>query len=247
VLDAASLAAGHMGFARRVIDVLRIVLFRYWINTYSGGGSVVALGGALLVGGLPRLIRTNRMRDSLLMAIGLCVLVLSRPYEGLLLCLPAGFVLTRWIFSGPTRPTARLVFRSRALPLAPIVAVVAWLDYYDYCAFGNPATLPYSVDRTIYAAAPYWIWQSPLPEQPPYRQKALRDFYVGVGVGVELSYARRLHTVSGLLSETLLAKPLSHVSTRTPETTTATQTTRNRIWRSARTTSEQNELALKQT
>ena len=186
-----------------VIAVLRIGLFSYWINTYSGGGSVAALGGALLLGGLPRFIRTNRMRDSLLMAVGLCVLALSRPYEGLLLCLPLGFVLMRWIFSGPRRPTARLIFRSGALPLALIVAVVAWLGYYDYRAFGNPSTLPYSVDRTIYAAAPYWIWQSPRPA-PPYRHKALRDFYVGV----ELTYARRLHTVSGFLSETLLAKPL---------------------------------------
>jgi hypothetical protein len=186
-----------------VIAVLRIGLFSYWINTYSGGGSVAALGGALLLGGLPRFIRTNRMRDSLLMAVGLCVLALSRPYEGLLLCLPVGFVLMRWIFSGPSRPTARLIFRCGALPLALIVAVVAWLGYYDYRAFGNPTTLPYSVDRTTYAAAPYWIWQSPRPE-PPYRHKALRDFYVGV----ELSYARRLHTVSGFLSETLLAKPL---------------------------------------
>ena len=186
-----------------VIAVLRIGLFSYWINTYSGGGSVAALGGASLLGGLPRFIRTNRMRDSFLMAVGLCVLALSRPYKGLLLCLPVGLVLMRWIFSGPRRPTARLIFRSGALPLALIVAVVAWLGYYNYRAFGNRATLPYSVDRTTYAAAPYWIWQSPRPE-PPYRHKSLRDFYVGV----ELSYARWLHTVSGFLSETLLAKPL---------------------------------------
>jgi hypothetical protein len=99
-----------------VITVLRIGLFSYWINTYSGGGSVAALGGALLLGGLPRFIRPNRMRDSLLIAVGLCVLALSRPYEGLLLCLPAGFVLMRWIFSRPRRPTARLILRSAALP-----------------------------------------------------------------------------------------------------------------------------------
>ena len=64
---------------------------------------MAALGGALQLGALPRFIRTDRMRDSLLMAVGLCVLALSRPYEGLLLCLPVGFVLMRWIFSGPRR------------------------------------------------------------------------------------------------------------------------------------------------
>jgi hypothetical protein len=186
-----------------VLAVLRIGLFSYWIDTYSGGGSVVALGGALVLGALPRFIRTTRLRYSLLMALGLIVLALSRPFEGLLLCLPVGFVLLRWIFSGKNRPTAAFVFRRGALPLALILAALAWLGYYDYRAFGNPLTLPYSVDRAQYAAAPYWIWQSPRPE-PVYRHKALHDFYVDV----ELSYAKRLHTVSGFLSETLLAKPL---------------------------------------
>src|SRR5580698_429300 len=48
-----------------VIAVLRISLFSYWINTYSGGGSVAALGGALLLGAMPRFIRTPRQRYSL--------------------------------------------------------------------------------------------------------------------------------------------------------------------------------------
>jgi hypothetical protein len=186
-----------------VLAVLRIGLFSYWINTYSGGGSVAALGGALVLGALPRFIRTACLRYSLLMALGLVVLVLSRPFEGLLLCLPVGFVLMRWIFSGKNRPTAAFVFRRAALPLALIVAALAWLGYYNYRAFGNPLTLPYSVDRAQYASAPYWIWQSPRPE-PVYRHKALRDFYVDV----ELSYARQLRTGPGFLSETLLAKPL---------------------------------------
>jgi len=170
-----------------VLAVLRIGLFSYWIDTYSGGGSVAALGGALVLGALPRFIRTARLRYSLLMALGLIVLALSRPFEGLLLCFPVGFVLMRWIFAGKHRPTAAFVFRRAALPLALIVAALAWLGYYDYRAFGNPLTLPYSVDRAQYAAAPYWIWQSPRPE-PVYRHKALHDFYVDV----ELSYAKRL-------------------------------------------------------
>ncbi len=189
-------------FLGGLIAVLRIGLFSYWINTYSGGGSTAALGGALVLGALPRFIKTSRLRYSLLMALGFIVLALSRPYEGLLLCLPVGFVLTRWVLFGKNRPTAALLFRRAALPLALIFAALCWLGYYDYRAFGTPFTLPYSVDRASYAAAPYWIWESPRP-QPVYRHKALRDFYVGV----ELSYARRLHTVSGFLSETLLAKP----------------------------------------
>jgi hypothetical protein len=126
------------------------------------------------------------------MALGLIALALSRPFEGLLLCLPVGFILMRWIFSGKNRPTAALVFLCAALPLALIFVAVAWLGYYDYRAFGNRLTLPYSLDRAQYAAAPYWICQSPRPV-PVYRHKALHDFYVDM----ELSYAKRLRTVSG--------------------------------------------------
>jgi len=186
-----------------VIAVLRIALFSYWINTYSGGGSVAALGAALLLGGLPRFIRTQRYRDAMWMGLGIGVLALSRPYEGLLLCLPVGFVLARWMFWSKERPTFGFVMQRAALPMALIIGAVAWLGFYDYRAFGNPLTPPYSVDRAEYAAAPYYIWQSPRP-QPVYRHKAIRDFYIDV----ELASAEHLHTLSGFASETFLFKPL---------------------------------------
>jgi hypothetical protein len=186
-----------------IIAVLRIALFSYWINTYSGGGSIAALGAALLLGGLPRFLRTHRLRDSLLIGIGIAILALSRPYEGLLLCLPVGFVLARWILSGKNRPTFAFVVRRAALPLAVIIAAVAWLGFYDYRAFGNPLTPPYSVDRAQYAAAPYYIWQSPRPA-PVYNHKVIRDFYIDE----ELGSSAKLHTLSGFLSEELLFKPL---------------------------------------
>ena len=186
-----------------VIALLRIALFSYWINTYSGGGSIACLGGALLLGGLPRFIRTRRLRDSLLMGVGIALLALSRPYEGLLLCLPVGFVLGRWVFFGGNRPTFGFVIRRAALPLAIVVAAVAWLGYYDYRAFGNPLTPPYSVDRAEYAAAPYYVWQSPRPE-PVYRHAVIRDFYINQ----ELGYAKHLHTFFGFVSENIFFKPL---------------------------------------
>jgi hypothetical protein len=186
-----------------VIAILRLGLFSYWINTYSGGGSIAALGGALVLGSLPRFTRSPRLRYSVLMAFGFIILALSRPFEGFILCFPVGFFLARWAFTGKHRPSFALIFRRTALPLALIAAALAWLGYYDQRAFGNPLTLPYSVDRAQYAVAPYWIWQSPRPE-PVYRHKAIRDFYVNI----ELGYANRLHTASGFFSETFLAKPL---------------------------------------
>ena len=202
LLDAASMAPPTWALLGGILAVLRIGLFSYWINTYSGGGSIAALGAALLLGALPRFLKTPRLRYSLLMAIGLSVLALSRPFEGLLLCIPIGFVLLRWAFFRPNRPSFASLLRYSALPVALLFAAMAWLGFYDNRAFSNPLTLPYSVDRAQYAAAPYWIWESPRPE-PIYRHKALHDFYINV----ELAYAKRLHTVPGFLTETLLAKP----------------------------------------
>jgi len=188
-----------------MLAVLRIGLFSYWIDTYTGGGAIAALGGALVLGAFPRVMKSVRLRDGLLLALGIVVLAISRPYEGLLLCLPVAVVLGRWIFLAKNRPPAALLFRRAALPLAVLVAGGAWMADYDYRAFGNSFTLPYTVNRATYAVAPYWMWQAPRPE-PAYRHKPMREFYVDQ----ELRVVSQFHTVSGFLLQTLL-KPVHAV------------------------------------
>src|SRR6266700_1641008 len=63
------------------LAVIRLATFSYWVTTYFGG-SVAALGGALVLGALPRIKRHQRLRDVVLMALGLALLASSRPYEG---------------------------------------------------------------------------------------------------------------------------------------------------------------------
>jgi hypothetical protein len=181
-----------------VIAVLRLALFSYWTNTYSGGGSIGALGGALLLGGLPRFMKTARLRDSLPMGIGVILLAMTRPYEGILLCIPVVIVLARWILFGKNRPTPALLLHRTALPLALTVAAGAWMGYYNYRAFGNPLTPPYSVNRATYAMAPYFVWQSPRPE-PVYRHAVMRNFYYRN----ELDDFQKIHRPSGFIPETL--------------------------------------------
>ncbi|MDR3750954.1 MAG: hypothetical protein P4K94_05650 [Terracidiphilus sp.] len=159
-----------------ILAMLRLGLFSYWVNTYTGGGLILALGGALVLGALPRLMKTARFRYGLLMAVGIVLLALTRPYEGLLLCLPVAFVLGRWVCFGRKRPASAVLLRRAAVPLALLIAALAWLGYYDYRAFGSPLTLPYTVNRAAYAMAPYFIWQSPRPE-PHYRHPEMRRFY----------------------------------------------------------------------
>lgn len=182
-----------------LLAILRIGLFSYWINTYTGAGAVTALGGALVLGALPRLIRSVRIRDSLLLAIGIIVLAISRPYEGLLLCVPVAFVLGRWVFFGKDRPSRDVLIRAAAPALLLVVAAGAWMACYNYRNFGSPLTLPYTIDRATYAVAPHFIWESPSPE-PVYRYKAMHDYYMEI----ELPEFQKIHSVSGFLPQTVL-------------------------------------------
>jgi len=182
-----------------MIAVLRLGLFTYWINTYTGGGCIAALGGALVLGSLPRLTRTARSRYGALMATGMALLVFTRPYEGLLLCLPVTAALVHWVLFGTNRPALLILLRRAAIPVAILAASIAWLGYYDDRAFGNPLTLPYTVNRTTYAVAPYYIWESPRPE-PVYRHEALRRFYNGA----ELVTLKEHAGLSGFISSSVI-------------------------------------------
>ena len=199
------------------LSVLRLGLFSYWINTFTGGASLAALGGALVLGSFPRLTRTGRARYAVLLALGISMLVLSRPYEGMLLCIPVAVALGYWILRGKNRPPALVLLRQAALPLMLIAATLAWLGYYDYRAFGNPRTLPYTVDRTTYAIVPYYVWQ-PAHPLPAYTTLELRRFYtereahefylLHAPNGVPSFYYRKLTTTLFFFAGMILLFPL---------------------------------------
>src|SRR6266542_7028938 len=67
---------------------LDLCLFSYWMNSYWGG-AVTAIGGALVTGALVRITRAKRWRYAWVFGIGAVIVVLARPFEGLLLVIPA--------------------------------------------------------------------------------------------------------------------------------------------------------------
>lgn len=163
-------------FLGGMLSVLRLGLFSYWINTYTGAGFLSGLGGALVVGALPRVKRNCRPVDCLLLAAGASLLAITRPYEGLLLCLPVAVALLLWIVRDKRRPAARILLMRSVLPVLLLVGTLAWFGLYNQRAFGKPTTLPYTVNRATYAMAPYFVWQDARPE-PLYRHLVLRRFY----------------------------------------------------------------------
>ncbi|MBZ5721587.1 MAG: hypothetical protein LAO03_14505 [Acidobacteriia bacterium] len=157
------------------LAVLRFGILSYWINSYWGG-SVSALGGALVVGTLPRLQRGARVRDAAWMAVGLAVLANSRPYEGFVFSLPVAVALLGWLW-GKNRPPLAIALRRVILPLMVLLSLTAVATgYYYHSVTGSALRMTYRVNRDTYAMAPYFLWQTPRPE-PEYRHAVMRRFY----------------------------------------------------------------------
>jgi hypothetical protein len=157
------------------VAVLRLGILSYWMNTYWCA-SVAALGGALVLGGWPRLRKRIRARDALLMGLGLVILANSRPYEGFVFSLPVAAAMLWWL-TGKLRPPLKVSLTRVVLPLLIVLGVGALATgYYYFRVTGDPFRMAYQVNRATYATAPYFLWQTPLPE-PVYRHALLRDFY----------------------------------------------------------------------
>ena len=158
-----------------LLAVIRLGTFSDWANSYWGG-AVAAMGGALVLGALPRIIRHRRVRDSLLMASGAAILANSRPFEGLFFCLPVGIALIFWIIRQRSA-TAAVVLRKVALPLAgAATACGGAMLYYFWRTTGSPVHTPYMLDMATYNPVPYFPWQA-VKQLPTYHHAVLRDFY----------------------------------------------------------------------
>ncbi len=158
------------------LAMLQVGLLSYWMNSYFGT-SLPALGGVLVLGALPRIQRHARLRDALLMGLGLAILANTRPFEGFVFSLPIAAALLIWLAKQKRIPVAT-VFRRVVLPLILILgATGAAMGYYFWRVTGNPFVMPYEVDRQTYAMAPYFVWQHPRPE-PVYHHAEMKDFYV---------------------------------------------------------------------
>jgi hypothetical protein len=175
-----------------LLAVVRLGSFSYWANSYWGG-AVPAIGGALVLGALPRIKWHQRVRDSLLMGLGLAILANSRPYESLFFCLPVAASLLVFMLGKekPQRPLQNIV-----VPIALVlVFTIAAMGYYFWRTTGSPINTPYLINTKIYNPVPYFPWQA-LKPVPEYHHAIMRNFYLGWGMA---------HFTSGTSSPVLLA------------------------------------------
>jgi hypothetical protein len=157
-----------------LLAMLRIAVGSYWIDAYWGG-AVSAIGGALLYGALPRLMRRRRIRDGLIFGIGIAILANSRPYEGLLAAALAVLTLALWAFRKR---------RAAIRPLAPVAVMVlltaSAVLAYNAKTTGSPFRMPYQVHEAQYSGTPLF-WFQKLRPHPIYRHERMRAFWVDWG------------------------------------------------------------------
>jgi hypothetical protein len=158
-----------------LLAALRLGILSYWMNTYWCA-SVVAFGGALVLGAWPRLRQRPSIAMAVVLATGLIVLANSRPYEGLVFSIPIAIAMLMWLL-GHGRPPTKRAGLVVVLPILGTLAIggIATGYYYNRVT-GSPFEMTYQVNRTQYAMAPYFIWQQPRPE-PKSEHPVMQNYY----------------------------------------------------------------------
>ena len=134
-----------------MLPVMRFGVLSYWDNSYWGG-ALAATGGALVLGALPRIMRHQRVRDALLLAMGIAMLANTRPYEGMMLTIVVSMRLAIWVVRN--KPEIGAVVRRVAIPaLLVLVASGSGTAYYFWRVTGHALTMPQQVNRDTYAIA----------------------------------------------------------------------------------------------
>jgi hypothetical protein len=157
-----------------MLAILRFGILSYWMNSYWSG-SIVALGGTLIMGAWPRIKKRPQVRDAVWMALGVAILANSRPYEGMLFSLPVAGALLWWFWRGGAR--RKLVLARIVLPMLVLLMVmVAAMGYYYYRVTGSPVKMGYAVNAQEYVGSPYFLWGK-AHIRPQYRHAVMRKFY----------------------------------------------------------------------
>jgi hypothetical protein len=160
-----------------ILAVLQYGLVGYWINSYWGG-AVAGVGGALFLGAWGRLRHGVKLRYAIWMGLGLAILALSRPYEGMATSIPVSIWLAVWLVK--KKGTSLRVALARVVaPLAlAVVAVGGFTAYYNWRVTHNPLEMPYQQDLKTYYPEPMFLWQTPGPF-PAYHHAVFLQHYQG--------------------------------------------------------------------
>ncbi|HEY4740228.1 MAG TPA: hypothetical protein VIH76_06500 [Candidatus Acidoferrales bacterium] len=162
-------------FLGGVLAALQFGVFNYWMDSYWGG-AVAAIGGALVVGALPRIFRCQRPRDSLVFGVGAAILAVTRPWEGALFCVAAIIALAIWMLRKRRLRWRVTLLRVVASAALVFIATGAFVSYDNWRVTGDPLLFPYRLNDRTYMSAPHFAWQK-LDAPREYRNAEFDSYY----------------------------------------------------------------------
>jgi hypothetical protein len=157
-------------FYGALIVGLKIGIVGLWMNSYFAA-AVPAIGGALLIGSLPRLrVRQTGVLPPIFLGLGMVILMNSRPFDGALLTA----VALAYVTPGLLREK-RLI--ATITPAAAVLACgLLMTGYYNWRVTGSPVRMAYQVNRDTYG------WPENLaflkPKKVNLRDPVLKKMYV---------------------------------------------------------------------
>jgi len=163
-----------------LLFMCRVGIVSYWMNSYLGA-AVPAIGGALALGAAARIVWRVQFGHSITWALGLAILVLSRPYDAAVLgCATAAMVLWFLLKSGTP---LRIVCRRVAVPLLLVLTMCLGVaGFNNYRVTGDALTLPYQIYARQYEMASIFMFM-PLNPEPAYRHAVLRRMWADTIAG----------------------------------------------------------------
>ena len=153
-----------------LLAVIEFGPLNQWMNNYWGG-ALPAAGGCLVFGALPRIRQSGRLRDAVLLGLGLSINLLTRPYESIFLLL--GVVL---YFLPALRKSGalRALVRPAAVVVVTVLPAIGITLLQNKAVTGNWTTLPYSLSQYQYGVPAVLTFQAnPVPHHELTREQEL--------------------------------------------------------------------------
>ncbi len=159
-----ALAAGTVAIA--VTETMN-----WWFDNYFCI-ALPALAGALVLGSVPRIAARCTAASTLPLGIGLVILMMTRPYEGVCLTLPPVLVLVWTLRAAGIRKLLSLA----APPLALLALAFSWLLLYNVRGTGHALLFPYMLNYQAYHITGPFLF-SAKKAVPLYHLDMLHKFY----------------------------------------------------------------------
>jgi hypothetical protein len=160
------------GVAASVIAIGITGSLNWWFDNYFCL-ALTALASSLVLGSLPRIAARRSWQSTLPMALGLVILVLTRPYEGFCVAFPCVMVLV-WVLRGSGMKELTSL---AAAPILSLSLTLLWLLYYNWRGTGHPFLFPYMLNFSQYHITGPFLFSKKHP-LPAYHLDIMRRFYI---------------------------------------------------------------------